>query len=914
MDLTTNDLFLLIKKKAMNKMNEDKKPVLPSISLKIKQDILKQEKKEENCEDYFKKIIMLNESNISNFIYNSINPKIVTCFNNLRYLSITNNYLINLDFILRMPDLFYLDVFGNPLDDFSSLNRKNIFGYLRLSVDKFHENKILNLSGLSCAILDIEIKDKIIMKLFRINNPNILMINNEINYYIDRLSNIKRKTTKIKRLNQPNYLIPNKRNINIDLNDIKRTKYLSMNYIGSNLLNLNKKNWPDTPRSTSSSRRNSEDGNKDKYDINNSESLNKIKVEIKDSFLLDIKKYYEELDQVLDKIKNKIKRHITPPDLSNDNLYLNIEKKRLLLLYQTYMKLSIFNDEKKAGEYYSKNDNSVNYNKLTDSIKIYEIKKYFKLININIRFGLIILTTILFYTLNLISMKLSITIIHYILLKYYKFDEHKQFPNVKTFGNFHYLCYYMDNLEDFKSKLKFADKSQVELYKNILNILDSQKLILMSNFLKKKKEEEENKNSKNLTNDNSAKNKVSSILLFIKEINLDKDIFVLIEFFCDFIKFENMEQIVINGSFTDEYSSIIEIKEILEQIELDKNNLNGKDLSNEKYHKNKLERIFNKFYFENKKIKEVQNKNFKNFENEKLTSTQFNLLEFIMNWNKNYKKSDQISIKNCLTIDKIKIKKNEKKSDDDNTMKEYNKIHSKTKNFGHNICFSEGRKGINNSQNMNINYQKILNTNKSSLIYNTISNNFGKDEPDEKAYFNTIYNTIYNNRSHRNRLNIKISNSKIKKINLKSTLNILTKKEIRINMSEKKQLMNHESNKFNQLFKYFEKKGKNSIKKIITERENKKNKYFNNIENNYIQFPYGSSNREEAKIKIKQIENDTVSINAQKLYNKNKYSKSRQNINKTYFSNELLVEKYDQKRLYNIISKIMEDKNKKIKK
>ena len=285
-----------------------------------------------------------------------------------------------------------------------------------------------------------------------------------------------------------------------------------------------------------------------------------------------------------------------------------------------------------------------------------------------------------------------------------------------------------------------------------------------------------------------------------------------------------------------------------------------------------------------------------------------------MNWNKNYKKSDQISIKNCLTIDKINIKKNEKKSDDDNTMKEYNKIHSKTKNFGHNICFSEGRKGINNSQNMNINYQKILNTNKSSRIYNTISNNFGKDEPDEKAYFNTIYNTIYNNRSHRNRLNIKISNSKIKKINLKSTLNILPKKEIRINMSEKKQLMNHESNKFNQLFKYFEKKGKNSIKKIITERENKKNKYFNNIENNYIQFPYGSNNREEAKIKIKQIENDTVSINAQKLYNKNKYSKSRQNINKTYFSNELLVEKYDQKRLYNIISKIMEDKNKKIKK
>ena len=133
-------------------------------------------------------------------------------------------------------------------------------------------------------------------------------------------------------------------------------------------------------------------------------------------------------------------------------------------------------------------------------------------------------------------------------------------------------------------------------------------------------------------------------------------------------------------------------------------------------------------------------------------------------------------------------------------------------------------------------------------------------------------------------------------------------------MSEKKELVNHKSNTFNQLFKYFSKGNKNKIKKIITEREQKKNKYFNNIENNYIQFPYGSSNREEAKIKIKKIENDTASINAQKLYNKNKYSKSRQKIKKTYFTNELLVEKYDQKRLNNIISKIMADKNKKIKK
>ena len=903
MNLTTNDLFLLVKKQVLYNLNENKNPILPSISIKTRQDLLKEQKKEENYENYSKKIIMINESNIYNFIYNSINPKIIMCFDNLKYLSITNNYLNNLDFILRMPDLFYLDVFGNPIADFDSLN--HIFGYLRLSVDKFHENKILNLSGLNCAILDIGINDKVTMKLFGINNPNILMINNEVNYYIDKISNIKNKTNKIKKLDQPKYLLPNQRNNNINLNDIKSAKYLSMNYIDPNLLNLNKKNHPETSNSSSSSGRKSEDDNNDdKYNINNSELLNKIKVEIKDKFLLNIKSYFEELNQILDKITQKVKRPISVSDLKNDNIYLNIEKKRLLLLYQTYLKLSIFNDEKKEGNYYSKNDNSINCNQLTDDIKIYEIKKYFKCININIRFGLMILIAILFYILNLISMKLAITIIHYILVKYYKFEEHKQIPNIKTFGNFHYLCYYIDNLEDFKYKLKFADKSQIELYKNILNILDNKKLILMSNFLKKKKEEYENKNRKDLRNENYSKNKVSSILMFIKEINLDKDIFVLIEFFCDFIKFEKMEQIVINGSFNDEYSSIIEIKEVLEQIELYKNT---KDLSNEKYYKNKLERIFNKFYFENKKIKEVQNKNFQNFENEKMNPAKFNLLKFIMNWNKNYKKSDQISVKNCFTIDKIKIIKNDKKSDDNNSSKDYDKTYSNTKKFGYNICFSEGKKVINNSQSINF---QTLNPNRSSNIYNTLKN-FSKNKLNIKSHFNTI-----NNRNnYRNRLIIKTFDNKIRKINIKSTLNILAQKDISINMSEKEELVNHKSKTFNQLFNYFVKGNRNNIKKFITERKDKKRNYFNNVESNYIQFPYGSNNREEAKIKIKKIENDTASINAQKLYSKNKYNKSRQsmNINKTYFTNELLVEKYDQKRLNNIISKIMNDKNKKIK-
>ena len=202
--------------------------------------------------------------------------------------------------------------------------------------------------------------------------------------------------------------------------------------------------------------------------------------------------------------------------------------------------------------------------------------------------------------------------------------------------------------------------------------------------MKAKKDENERKlNNKTMGEDNTQKNKVSSLLLFMKELKVDKFILVLIEFFCDFIIYENMEQTVINGSFNDEYSTIIEIKEILEQIELDKNNLKIKDLSFKKYYKNKLERIFNKFYFENNKIKVVKNKNFKNFETNKIStnSSKFNLLSFIYNWNKDYMKTDEINIKNCFSIDKLINNRSDKNK---NLI-----FFFKDKNFSQNIYFSE---------------------------------------------------------------------------------------------------------------------------------------------------------------------------------------------------------------------------------
>jgi len=914
MDLTSNDIYYLIKKKIKEKNDKNKKQTLPSISLTKRAELLKQLRKEENNEDYqeYFKGIILNKSNIINFLYNSINPNINKCFQNLEYLSITNNYLINLNFIISIPDLFYLDVYGNPLDDFNSLNYKNIFGYLRLSVDKFHENKILVVKGLNCAILDIEMKDKGVFREFNLNNPNILMLNNEINYYVDKLASNNRKIFKTKKsIINNNNINDNKNNDNKNNdNNLKKNKNLNMNF--NDFLKKIEKEENDSQNNSEKSEKEIYNTNED-YKINNNSIINNninIKIEIKKNNLLEIKNYFEELNQVLAKIKKKLKSKIKVTHLYNDDLYINIEKKRILLLYKTYLKLSIFNNEKNTDYFFCKNINYINNNTFTDEIRIYEIKQYIKCININIRYGIIILITILFYCLNFISMKLSISIIHYILLTHYKFDEHKQIPNFNSFGQFHYLCYYIDIYEDFKKKLIFAEKSQIDLYQKILDILEVKKLILKSNFLKKKKDENENKNN-NLTNDNSLKNKVSYMLLLMKELKIDKDILILIEFFCDFIKYENMEQVVINGSLNDEYSTLIEIKEILEQIELDKNNLCIKDLSNQKYYKNKLERIFNKFYFENKKIKVVKNKNFKNLENNKINlNSKNNLLSFILNWNKDYIKTDQISIKNCFSIDKLIKKK---------TIYNYiNKTKSnfKEKDFCQNICFSESKRNL-------------INQNKANLNKNNFKN--------ENQISKTCYKTISSINSYNQNKNNKTSK-------IKSTVNILNvNKDNKDNNLKNIDLFNYKSNTFRDIFKYFDngkinKRNRIKIKNIynktvrntllndkivennlknyrniIQNEEIKKNNYYNTL-NNEGSFPFNTFNKEDARLKIKQIDSDIVNVNAHRLYWKKKYSNSRENIlnYKENFRDGLFIEKYNQAKQAKIISKILEDKNRKI--
>ena len=904
MDLTTNELYKQIKKKSKNIIIEDIKPVLPSISIKARLSQVNQPKKEENIEKYFTMII-LNESNISNFIYNSsLNQKIISCFNHLEYLSITNNYLINLNFIISFPDLFYLDVYGNPLEDFDALNSKTIFGYLRLTPEKFHEKNILSICGLNCSILDIDIKDKNVLRYFKINNPNIMMLNNEIIYYIDTLieAETKRGTKKIKLernsvVNTSNSNnISGSKNSNIDSNkinlylDFKTDKRNQNKHQSHKIINFGFiKN-----QITTQLKQETKPGN---LKLNNNNN-NIINLKINNKSLLEIKNFFEELNQIITRISKKAKGNLKSQDLYEEQTYLKIEKKRILLLYQTYMKLDVFTNRKKneLNDIYVKNIEAINVNKFVEEIKIYEIKKYIKCININIRFGIIILISMLFYCLNLISMKMAITIIHYLLIKYYKFDEHKQFQYFNSFGNIHYLCYYLDNLEDYKTKLKFGEKSQIDLHQKILDILEVPKLILKLNKLYQKK----NYFSKN--KNIPQKKRVSTLLSDIKELKIEKEILILIEFFCDFIQYEDIEQKIINGSENDEYSTMIEIKEILEQNELEKN-LYVQDLSVKKFYKNKLESTFNKFFFENDKIKIVKNKMFKNTNNNKkhFNRNKINLISFFNNWNQEYKKYDDINTKNCFTVDKCitkgKIKNIINKRLKNNKSSEFNKENSD---------FSEEKNCLSSGNNLskNILFNHNINSKKSIFL-----------DKEKELYFKTETsdNFYYRQKSGRIKGIKKMISDNQNLIGMFSTKNIFRKKNNSndINDIVKARCQNN--------FKLYTNNSPNS--KINSDETNKKKVLRNFLLNKTLRqktlnkLKISEEKTDSLRIKKlnikkeKEKETPYININAHRLYEKTKLNKTKKE-NNNFFNNDLLVEKYNQAKQSKIIRNILEKRNK----
>ena len=672
MELSSENLYYFVFRRYKQRENK-KKQELPQ-KFKISKMVLNPkniEKKENKQEiiNYFNTLIV-NNSNISNFSYNTIDPFINECFSNLEFLSIANNYIRSLDFIVHLPNLFFLDAFGNPLEDLSALNSKNIFGYLRLSVELFNEKKILEIFDLQCGILDMNLNDKNNMKIFNMNNHQICMINNDVNYLVDK---IKYEEERLKAINK-------KKNKSEEKQSRRYGSILSTcsdNCEKNNLdilLNISMK--------TLIARFNGE--KEEVKTFKHKKSMKRILPN--NQYLLKIKNFFDEYQNVLNRklhdeynkylIDNKQRTKVflskTNELYSSKNIvenknYLEHEKNKLLIIFDIYKKISVFNRDKINNKYYIGNIYNINVNNIVDSIFVDEIKN--RIINqgLSVIASIILLISIIFYTIGAISEKMMNVLINYILTKYYKYDENETFPNFANMGNIHYLSFYYSTYDYiYKRLIDNTMNINISKYKKILDILQMKKLIIKSNYLYKILSDYKTKdNNKEFCQ--YRKNRINNEIHIIKELDITNEFLILLEFLYDYIIYEKIELILNNNSYPGEYSFFIELKETLEENKLKMYNQNlpsCSSLSDIRFQKHIKERIFNKFYFEKDKIKSITNKDFKIFiSNDSYKS------KTKSNFNSNYKNSVHLSD----SFSNFKSISNNKENSEENEYENINK-------------------------------------------------------------------------------------------------------------------------------------------------------------------------------------------------------------------------------------------------
>ena len=715
----------------------------------------KKENKKQNNEEIelLTKGIIYNNSSISKLIFNSKEPRIIYNFENIEYLSLTNNNLRNIDFIEYLPNIYYLDLFNNPIDDFSPLNIKNIFGYIRLSIDHFNENKVLQIKGLTTVIFDIELKDTQLIKNIVYNNPNIIMINQNINYIIDKI--------------------------------------------------ISKEQQKKTGRRISIMKVN--------IDVFSDENVNVQNLKIKNQSLINLKQFFSRYTKRIDHILN-VKNINSSFALSVYNEYLDIERNKLLLLNNCYLELSKLNSN--INNYYINN-----YDYIYENIKINKILLYGlgKKLNDNeaigedsLKVSLIILTSFLFFTIEVITKEMFITIVNVILQKYFHIKKEDLIPlSFNLFDSIFIISIYFRLYDDFIKKFDIENIKNI-FYVEIIKILSMDKLILKANILY-----ENNKKNKILFDSQNQKLIIKNKINFIYQLEIIEEFLILIQFLYDYILYEKIDKIFINNEIAKDYSLFIEFKESVEQNHIE--NTQELSLSDKKFNQIHLDILHQQFYFEQEKIKYMMNKIYPS-RNKKVSE-----IKSYYNYDRDYIPQDDIKVNDLFKIKKL----NNNSFTYENNKRFYklnNQIIKKNLNTSNNISQSKQRDNeelkllkviINNNEILTNHTRMLINNEKERKrvalmrrkeIENTEKNIQTKFKYNNNSNINI--NTDYAYRIRTNNFlpkNFSSLKKKILKIDFPNFYSIKNRNPIAINNINKNRLLRigydskRDSNKINQL-------------------------------------------------------------------------------------------------------------------
>ena len=891
---------------------------------------------EPKVKEYIKGMI-LNKFNISSLKYTPLNPFMIECFNNLEYLSLKYNLIRNLHFIKYLPNLFYLDASNNPLEDIEILNIKNVFGYLKLSLESFNEKQILNINGLCCGILELYLYDESLLTIFKNNNPFICLFNDKINYFYDKvLADEDKVTRKARRYSfKSRKMLIDKFIFGRENNDKQK---------GNNGNKQNKKEKEEI-----FNEKYSKDNNKNKRKIKRANSIKlkynfincyvygfkpiKTLKEIKESRdiedktknkgLLKIKNFFDEYNGKLITICNNCntrdrnaKVPVKAKYLKTYKIYLLLEKKKLILLNDIYQKLSIFNEDKKSDKFFIYKKEYMNVNPYIDSIEMLQLKDYVKLIDSNPSIALIVLIVLLFYCIGIISNLMMYTLIKHLLVKYYKYfylNKLPKFENENT--NYHFLSYYFDNYENIKEKFNSTDIKDKKTL-DILNILEMKKLILKSNVLFSQK-----RCYKNF--DIYDQDRFIEQIKLLVLLNIKEEVLILLNYLYDFIIYDNIEKLLINEGYPNEYSCLVKLKEILEK---NKSSLNEIDICERKYQKNQIERLYNKFYFKLYKVEEIKNSKFDFKFNKKKNDIKiitnndnddYKNIEDIDDVNKYLiinNKNDTEHIQYYETITNGQIFKNIKIS---NSFKSPPSI----KSCANHYYYLNFKKYLNEkNENNNKDISNLTNKLKSKNIKDIINS---EKITKNKNLLLKISNNLKLNK------NKKLSNTKLL---FKNKYNEINKRFKKVSKETNTLMLKTFSNNMAKRTDFFEKK---LSEKNLNEKSYSSNKHKDKITTiNNIEDWFDLINERNKKIYIRNIAKSSSLRNAERIYSKKrkdffftlnndnyindrrfrrdkKFNSKNANINADYNSiPSLNIKKYNQKEMSRIILNYKIKKNK----
>ena len=270
-----------------------------------------------------------NDGSINTIIFNSSQIYTFEIKNiyQIECLSLRNNFIKNISFLLNLPNLYYLDLFGNPIENYKPIIKLGTFGYLSISPPlNYFEKQILSLKSLNIVIFHAEIKDRGIYNNFLMRNPNILVFNNTI---IDFGKKIRTFCTM---MNFRYYI----QNILMDKDELPLLN-------NSNNNNTNKSNNVKSGVSPRKSISIDTLNNRDNFlakrlKIRNKDCLNKKCIEIIE--------FYEEYNKILFGIFKNNKSNF-----DQDILCIE-EKKKFIMIYNTFDYI---------GHFFSKNNNYYKY-------------------------------------------------------------------------------------------------------------------------------------------------------------------------------------------------------------------------------------------------------------------------------------------------------------------------------------------------------------------------------------------------------------------------------------------------------------------------------------------------------------------------------------------------------------------------